>query len=247
MKKIGEATWTAEQMETLTRLWNSGLSGSRIAPQVGFSRGAVLGKLSRLGLLKTRKTTMRPGARLLWPDGKVEELRRLCAKRSLKEIAAVLEVSVDVARRKIRSLGLVCVRARSRARPVVWTDEKTALLRRLRDEGCSLAEIAVACGVGETSISRKVRSPGLPVRRYARPTIWTDEKVGHLRQLRMEGKTVEEAALALGVTPDAVQTKIRDLKRRAPARRILHATAPSSPLNSRTCARLRRSPRRRRE
>jgi len=226
MKKIGETTWTAEQTETLTRLWNSGLTAALIAPQVDFSRGAVLGKLSRLGLLKTRKTTMRPGARLLWPDEKVEELRRLCAKRSsLKEIAAVLEVSVDVARRKIRSLGLICVRARARARPVVWTDEKTALLRRLRDEGESLAKIAAACGVNETSVSGKVRSLGLPVRRYARPTIWTDEKVGHLRQLRMEGKTVEEAALALGVTPDAVRTKTRGLKRRAPSKRILRTTA----------------------
>jgi len=225
MKKVGETTWTAEQTETLTRLWNSGLTAALIAPQVDFSRGAVLGKLSRLGLLKTRKTTMRPGARLLWPDEKVEELRRLCAKRSLKEIAAVLEVSVDVARRKIRSLGLICVRARARARPVVWTDEKTALLRRLRDEGESLAKIAAACGVNETSVSGKVRSLGLPVRRYARPTIWTDEKVGHLRQLRMEGKTVEEAALALGVTPDAVRTKTRGLKRRAPSKRILRTTA----------------------
>ena len=224
MKKIGETIWTAEQTETLTRLWNSGLTAALIAPQVDFSRGAVLGKLSRLGLLKTRTTAMRPGARLLWPDEKVEELRGLCAKRSLKEIAAVLEVSVDVARRKIRSLGLICVRARARARPVVWTDEKTALLRRLRDEGESLAKIAAACGVNETSVSNKVRLLGLPVRRYARPTIWTDEKVGHLRQLRMEGKTVEEAALALGVTPDAVRTKIRGLKRRPPARRIVHAT-----------------------
>jgi hypothetical protein len=226
MKKIGETTWTAEQTEALTRLWNSGLTAALIAPQVDFSRGAVLGKLSRLGLLKTRKTTMRPGARLLWPDEKVEELRRLCAKRSsLKEIAAVLEVSVDVARRKIRSLGLICVRARARARPVVWTDEKTALLRRLRDEGESLAKIAAACGVNETSVSGKVRSLGLPVRRYARPTIWTDEKVGHLRRLRMEGKTVEEAALALGVTPDAVRTKTRGLKRRAPSKRILRTPA----------------------
>ncbi len=45
------STWTDDQIRRLGELWIQGLSAARIGEQLGVSRGAVLGKLSRLGLL----------------------------------------------------------------------------------------------------------------------------------------------------------------------------------------------------
>jgi GcrA cell cycle regulator len=44
--------WTAEHCEELKRLWVAGMSATGIATELGLTRGAVLGKLSRLGLLR---------------------------------------------------------------------------------------------------------------------------------------------------------------------------------------------------
>jgi GcrA cell cycle regulator len=43
--------WTAEHCEELKRLWTAGMSATGIATELGLTRGAVLGKLSRLGLM----------------------------------------------------------------------------------------------------------------------------------------------------------------------------------------------------
>lgn len=49
--------WPTDQVEVLRRSWAAGLSAGRIAPLVGRSRSAVLGKLKRLHLLCGDRTT----------------------------------------------------------------------------------------------------------------------------------------------------------------------------------------------
>jgi len=44
--------WTAEYCEELKRLWVAGMSATGIATELGLTRGAVLGKLDRLGLMR---------------------------------------------------------------------------------------------------------------------------------------------------------------------------------------------------
>lgn len=52
--------WSDERVSTLLKLWDDGLSASQCAKQLGgVTRNAVLGKLSRLGVL-TRVTPSRP-------------------------------------------------------------------------------------------------------------------------------------------------------------------------------------------
>jgi hypothetical protein len=42
--------WTDEQCELLKKLWADGLSSTHIAKQLGVARGAITGKLARLGV-----------------------------------------------------------------------------------------------------------------------------------------------------------------------------------------------------
>ena len=149
----GGTTWTAEQTATLTRLWNSGLSASLIAPQVGFSRGAVLGKLHRLGLLNRRPTTM-PTVRTsrLWPEENVALLRRLYAEgESYETIALACGVSKVSVRNKAQNLGL-----RRRAIRTRWTDERVDQLRRLRMEGKTVGEVARALALPIGPVRNKI-------------------------------------------------------------------------------------------
>lgn len=57
--KASEIEWTEDRTETLKRMWASGFSQNEIASELGLhSRGAVSGKIARLGL--SRPTERRP-------------------------------------------------------------------------------------------------------------------------------------------------------------------------------------------
>jgi len=57
-------TWTTERVELLKGHFAAGLSCSQIANEIGVSRNAVIGKLSRLNLTRDKKpTSRREGAR----------------------------------------------------------------------------------------------------------------------------------------------------------------------------------------
>ena len=45
------STWTEQDIRLCADLWARGFSASAIGKQLGVSRGAVLGKLHRLGLM----------------------------------------------------------------------------------------------------------------------------------------------------------------------------------------------------
>lgn len=50
-------TWTPDRIEQLTRLFEAGHSCSQIAGEIGVTRNAVIGKLSRLGLSRPQGDT----------------------------------------------------------------------------------------------------------------------------------------------------------------------------------------------
>src|ERR1700687_3104374 len=51
-------TWTEERVESLKKLWGEGLSASQIAAELGgITRNAVIGKVHRLGLSGSDKST----------------------------------------------------------------------------------------------------------------------------------------------------------------------------------------------
>src|SRR5713226_3963352 len=49
-----EPTWTAERLERLKSRFEAGLTCRQIAAEIGVSRNAVIGKLSRLGLTRDK-------------------------------------------------------------------------------------------------------------------------------------------------------------------------------------------------
>lgn len=61
-------TWTQDRVDMLEKLWTEGLSASACARRINystesdFSRNAIIGKVSRLGL-QSRKTTLRRSSR----------------------------------------------------------------------------------------------------------------------------------------------------------------------------------------
>ncbi len=55
MERDAATPWTDERLEELRRLWvEETLSSSEIARRMGISRGTVMGKINRLGLLRHR-------------------------------------------------------------------------------------------------------------------------------------------------------------------------------------------------
>src|SRR3712207_1925376 len=55
MERDAATPWTDERLEELRRLWvEESLSSSEIAQRMGISRGTVMGKINRLGLLRHR-------------------------------------------------------------------------------------------------------------------------------------------------------------------------------------------------
>jgi GcrA cell cycle regulator len=58
-----EPTWTAERLELLKSRFEAGFSCREIAVDIGVSRNAVIGKLSRLSLTREKNPAERPRAR----------------------------------------------------------------------------------------------------------------------------------------------------------------------------------------
>ena len=58
-----EPTWTAERVELLKSRFAAGLSCREIAGDIGVSRNAVIGKLSRLNLTREKGGETRAAAR----------------------------------------------------------------------------------------------------------------------------------------------------------------------------------------
>jgi len=47
--------WNADELATLHSMWRAGETGTTIAARLGTSRSAVLGKISRLGLMRAKR------------------------------------------------------------------------------------------------------------------------------------------------------------------------------------------------
>jgi GcrA cell cycle regulator len=58
---VNSATWTTERVQQLQKCVTAGLTCSQIAAEIGVTRNAVIGKISRLGLALGRRRGAIPG------------------------------------------------------------------------------------------------------------------------------------------------------------------------------------------
>lgn len=91
-------SWTALRIESLRQGWVSGMSANQIADAIGVTRNAVIGKLTRIGLLGTREKDAK--ARL---------------ERALKKNRASVAQKINRPRRRAPRP----VKNRTRLRPIV--------------------------------------------------------------------------------------------------------------------------------
>jgi GcrA cell cycle regulator len=88
-------TWTTERVALLKSCFNAGLSCRQIAHEIGVSRNAVIGKLSRLGLARGRGTAA-PGMRMGPPVRRPQVLTQRMALKTLFASEPVAESVVSV-------------------------------------------------------------------------------------------------------------------------------------------------------
>src|ERR1041385_9335867 len=89
-------TWSDERVEQLKKLWESGLSASQIAAELGnVTRNAVIGKVHRLGLSGRAKapSTAAPRPRKARPTQMVRVSRPM--SRGNTALAQAFEVEVE--------------------------------------------------------------------------------------------------------------------------------------------------------
>ena len=89
-------TWSDERVEQLKKLWESGLSASQIAAELGnVTRNAVIGKVHRLGLSGRAKapSTAAPRPRKARPAQMVRVSRPM--SRGNTALAQAFEVEVE--------------------------------------------------------------------------------------------------------------------------------------------------------
>jgi GcrA cell cycle regulator len=103
-------TWTPHRIDELKKHFEAGLSCSQIAGEIGVSRNAVIGKISRLGLSRPQAIRMRRQPRLRasapqldTPSGQVRILRALHA--AMRAPAAIVEPVCDRPRCSLHDLG----------------------------------------------------------------------------------------------------------------------------------------------
>jgi len=88
------ATWSSERIELLKRCFRAGLSCSQIAREIGVTRNAVIGKISRLGLSRPKDVIarqLRRAAGLAQP----KTARNWRQKRSRFDVLAQQEMLID--------------------------------------------------------------------------------------------------------------------------------------------------------
>ncbi|HKS84663.1 MAG TPA: GcrA family cell cycle regulator [Pseudolabrys sp.] len=85
-------TWTAERIAQLRSGVSAGLTCAQIALEIGVSRNAVIGKISRLGLSRGR----RPGAPRSRKESSIRRPQVLTQRLMLKALFASAPIAEDV-------------------------------------------------------------------------------------------------------------------------------------------------------
>lgn len=173
----------------------------------------------RLGLsvhaVRWRRRQLAPGrpAARRYRAEEDDALRALVAEGgSLQDLADRLGRSEQALRLRARKLGVLDCRPRSR-----WTPEEDRLLRACYAAGLTCSAIAAELPHDRSVEAVAARARRLALATYARQ--WAPAEDERLRTLVRAGTPLEDAALALDRTPEALRRRARKLGLEAPPAR----------------------------
>lgn len=93
--------------------------------------------------------------------------------------------------------------------PSVWTEEKTAQLKKLQADGDSAAEIAGAMGMTRNAVLGKLQRLGMAEEFHP---VWTEESTAELIKLWCEGLSYRQIGARLGLSRNTVMGKGQRLR-----------------------------------
>lgn len=98
--------WTEERLDKLAREWNAGKTATEIASILGIGRGAVIGKVTRMGLLGDERIKRRTASFVNWTDKMMLDLLSLIEhhKMTFDEAAHQLGVVSMACEHKYREI-----------------------------------------------------------------------------------------------------------------------------------------------
>jgi hypothetical protein len=197
--------WSASQDALICAAACAGLPASKVAVQLRVSVDQVRRRRTQLLGVQTAARHYQPwedeAIRAAWTSGPVVD-----------ELARRLGRSPDAIRLRARALGVHSPASRLR-----WTRLEDHVLRRAYADGLSCTEISDSCLPRRSAGSVAARAHKLGLTSYARR--WTNEEDVRLRLLLTRGGTIDQIALALVRTPEAIRQRVRKLGADGPATR----------------------------
>lgn len=205
--------WSAAQDAVIVAAAAAGLPASAVAAHLGVPSERV--RRRRAHLVSTRERPRRYGAE------EDAEIRRVFqAGGEIAALSRTLGRSADALRLRARELGVHRPVPRRR-----WAAKEDDALRAGYAAGMSCAQIAASALPGRTAGAVGARATKLGLANYARRWTADDDRV--LRTLTIAATPIEDAALRLVRTPEALRQRARQLKLGPlPAGRHPRACAP---------------------
>ncbi len=200
-----------KQKERLKKLYPL-MNNRELAEKFGCTESAVRGTAWKLGL---HKAGFRPGGQnekgaRVWTLEEDILIRKLYPTIRTKDLAARLNRNAKAVRGRATVLG---IRKDPKFSPFAkkdaWTVQDTEKLRRLRQQGRTMAQIAEAIGRTVSSVGHQIEKLGLP--RKSMPKSWSREDEEYLVQ-HYHKTFRKQIAASLGRTLHAIAARATILK-----------------------------------
>lgn len=193
-----------EKQEEVVRMHAEGISPARISKSTGVGLNTIPFILYEAG----RSINYR----------KVDKAVRLYSEGySLPRIAKILGTSLDYVKRTIKKEKMRgSVESRDHVGSYKLTDAQIAQAVKMRESGCSAAQIAKIFGVNEKTIRNYVRmekqddGKGKPAQFASGSYILTKEQLAAAARMREEGQTIQKIAESFGVGQTTIGRHLRN-------------------------------------
>lgn len=192
--------------ENIVELYDSGLTYKQMSEALSMPVGTLKDHLRNLR--KQGKIANRSGP---WSEEKKQTLLRLLDEgKTHDQIAVEMKISLATVDSNI---GKLRAKGKLESYQRVWTPESTALLKKLHNEGKSIAELIVALKVTDKQVSNRLsylRKKG-EIDLVESP--WTETTIEKLKELYLAGMTKKNIATTMGLRVAQVKDKLSALLR----------------------------------